>query len=289
MTWVNAILQGILLGGYYALFAAGLSLMFGVMRLVNLAHGDMALLAAFGSVALVDQLHLNPWETLIIVVPLMAVLGYVLQRFLLNRTVGSSPLASILVTFGLSVIISNTLLQIFSANTRGLQAGRISTASVQLGGGLAVGWFDVLVFVLAIAVLTGLQLMLSRSTTGRLMRACSDDRQTASLMGINERHVYALATAVALGTVAVAGIFEGMNTQFDPTSGPLYLIFAFEAVVIGGLGSIWGTLAGGIVLGVAQTIGGQINSADQILAGHLVFLLVLAVRPRGLFSRAAVA
>ncbi|MGD0684802.1 MAG: branched-chain amino acid ABC transporter permease, partial [Streptosporangiaceae bacterium] len=258
MTWVNTVLQGILLGGYYALFAAGLSLMFGVMRLVNLAHGDLAVLAAFGSVVLVDQLHMNAWETLIVVVPLMALLGYALQRWLLNFTVGATPLPSILVTFGLSVIIANTLLQVFSADTRGLQAGAISTASIQLGDGLAVGSFDVVVFAVAIAVLAGLQLMLTRTTTGRLMRACSDDRQTASLMGINERHVYALATAIALGTVAVAGIFEGMSTQFTATSGPMYLIFAFEAVVIGGLGSIWGTLAGGIVLGVAQTIGGQI-------------------------------
>jgi len=289
MSWVNTVLQGILLGGYYALFAAGLSLMFGVMRLVNLAHGDLAVLAAFGSVVLVDQLHMNPWETLIVVVPLMAVLGYALQRWLLNLTVGATPLPSILVTFGLSIIIANTLLQVFSADTRGLQAGAISTASIQLGDGLAVGTFDIVVFAVAIAVLSGLQLMLTRTTTGRLMRACSDDRQTASLMGINERHVYALATAIALATVAVAGIFEGMSTQFTATSGPMYLIFAFEAVVIGGLGSIWGTLAGGIVLGVAQTIGGQINSADQILAGHLVFLAVLAFRPRGLFSRAAVA
>jgi len=289
MSWVNTVLQGILLGGYYALFAAGLSLMFGVMRLVNLAHGDLAVLAAFGSVVLVDQLHMNPWETLIVVVPLMAVLGYALQRYLLNLTVGATPLPSILVTFGLSIIIANTLLQVFSADTRGLQAGAISTASIQLGDGLAVGTFDIVVFAVAIAVLSGLQLMLTRTTTGRLMRACSDDRQTASLMGINERHVYALATAIALATVAVAGIFEGMSTQFTATSGPMYLIFAFEAVVIGGLGSIWGTLAGGIVLGVAQTIGGQINSADQILAGHLVFLAVLAFRPRGLFSRAAVA
>jgi len=289
VTWVNAVLQGVLLGGYYALFAAGLSLMFGVMRLVNLAHGDLAVLAAFGSVVLVDQLHMNPWETLIVVVPLMALLGYGLQRYLLNLTVGTTPLASILVTFGLSIVISNVLLQVFSPDTRGLQPGAIGTASIKLGGGLAVGSFDVLVFVLAVALLAGLQVLLARTTTGRLMRACSDDRQTASLMGINERHVYALATAIALATVAVAGIFAGMSTQFTPTSGPMYLIFAFEAVVIGGLGSLWGTLAGGIVLGVAQTIGGQINSADQILAGHLVFLVVLAFRPRGIFSRAAVA
>ena len=289
MIWVNAVLQGILLGGYYALFAAGLSLMFGVMRLVNLAHGDLAVLAAFGSVVLVDQAHLNAWATIIAVVPLMAVIGYLLQRYLLNLTVGVTPLASILVTFGLSIIISNALLQVFSADSRGLQAGNISIEAFNLGDGLAVGRFDVLVFGVAVVLLAGLQLFLSRTMTGRLMRACADDRQTASLMGINERHVYALATAVALGTVAIAGIFAGMRTQFTPTSGPMDLIFAFEAVVIGGLGSLWGTLAGGIVLGVAQTVGGQINPADQILAGHLVFLAVLAFRPRGLFGRVTLA
>lgn len=289
MTWVNTVVQGILLGGYYALFAAGLSLMFGVMRLVNLAHGDLAIFAAFGAIVLVDQAHLNAWATLIVVVPAMAVLGYFLQRYLLNLTVGSTPLASILVTFGLSIIISNTLLQVFSADSRGLQAGAVSTASLSLGHGLALGWFDLLVFGLAVGLLAVLQLFLARTTTGRLMRACSDDHETAGLMGINDRHVYALAAAISLGTVAVAGVFTGMRTQFAPTSGPMDLIFAFEAVVIGGLGSLWGTLVGGIVLGVAQTVGGQINPADQILAGHLVFLAVLAFRPRGLFSQTALA
>ncbi len=289
MTWVNTVLQGILLGGYYALFATGLSLMFGVMRLVNLAHGDLAVLGAFGSVALVDQFHLNPWETLIVVVPVIAAAGYALQRYLLNATVGKTPLASILVTFGLSIIISNLLLQIFSADSRGLQAGAIATASLHLGAGVFVGWFDMLVFALAVVILLSLQFFLSRTTLGRLMRACADDTETSSLMGVNQRHVYALATTVALGTVAIAGVFAGMKTQFTPSSGSADLIFAFEAVVIGGLGSLWGTLAGAVILGVAQTVGGQIAPADQLLAGHLVFLAVLAFRPRGLFNKVAAA
>ena len=117
------------------------------------------------------------------------------------------------------------------------------------------------------------------------MRATSDDPEAASLMGIDNRHLYGLATAAALATVGLAGIFFGMRTQFSPTLGPSVLIFAFEAVIIGGLGSLWGTLAGGIVLGVAQTIGSQVQPAYGVLAGHMVFLLVLALRPQGLFPK----
>ena len=285
MTWVHTIVQGILLGGYFALFATGLSLMFGVMRLVNLAHGSLALVAAFCAVALVDATGMNAWLTLLIVVPAAAVVGYALQRWLLNATVGAAEVTSVLVTFGLAVIITNLLLQVFSANSRGLQAGSIGTASIQLFGGLAIGWFDIVTFLVAVSLLSGLQLVMSRTTIGRLMRASSDDPRTALLMGVNTRRVYATATAIAVATVALAGIFFGMHTQFSPTSGNDYLLFGFETVVIGGLGSVWGTLAGGVLLGLAQTIGAQVNPADGVLAGHIVFLIVLVLRPEGLFSR----
>ena len=284
MTWVHTIVQGILLGGYFALFATGLSLVFGVMRLVNLAHGALALVAAFCAVALVNATGMSAWLTLPIVLPAAAVVGYFLQRWLLNATVGAGEVTSVLVTFGLSIIITNVLLQVFSANSQGLQAGSIGTASVHLPGGLDVGWFDIVTFLVAIVVLSGLQLVTSRTTIGRLMRASADDPRTALLMGVNTKHVYAVATAIAAATVALAGIFFGMHTQFSPTSGNDYLLFGFETVVIGGLGSIWGTLAGGVVLGLAQTIGAQINPADGVLAGHLVFLVVLVFRPEGLFS-----
>jgi ABC-type branched-subunit amino acid transport system permease subunit len=285
MTWVHTIVQGILLGGYFALFATGLSLMFGVMRLVNLAHGSLALVAAFCAVALVNATGMSAWLTLVIVVPAAAVVGYLLQRWLLNATIGAGEVTSVLVTFGLSIIITNVLLQVFSANSQGLQAGSIGTASIHLFSGLDIGWFDVVTFLVAVVVLSGLQLVMSRTTTGRLMRASSDDPRTALLMGVNTKRVYATATAIAVATVALAGIFFGMHTQFSPTSGNDYLLFGFETVVIGGLGSIWGTLAGGVVLGLAQTIGAQINPADGVLAGHLVFLVVLILRPEGLFSR----
>jgi branched-chain amino acid transport system permease protein len=287
MTWVNVVVQGLLLGGLYALFATGLSLMFGVMRLVNLAHGDLSIVAAFIALAIVDVVPVNPLWTLLVVVPLLFAVGYLLQRGLLNFTLGGGdPLPPVLVTFGLSIILQNLLLEVFSADSQGLDAGRIEHASVRLSDRLAVGWFPLLTLATAVGVLVGLQLLLSRTRLGRAFRATSDDQEAARLMGIDHRHVYAVATAIALATVAVAGIFLGVRTTFAPSVGPTRLIFAFEAVIIGGLGSIWGTLAGGLVLGVAQTLGAQLSPGWGVLAGHLVFLAVLAFRPTGLLGRA---
>jgi branched-chain amino acid transport system permease protein len=286
MTWVNVVVQGLLLGGLYALFATGLSLMFGVMRLVNLAHGDLSILAAFAALVIVEAVGVNPLWTLAVVVPLMLGVGYLLQRGLLNFSLrGADPLPPVLVTFGLAIILQNLLLELFSADSQGLDAGRVENASIRLSGGLAVGWFPLLTLATAVAVLVGLQLLLARTRLGRAFRATADDQETARLMGIDNRHVYAMATAIALATVAVAGIFLGVRTTFAPSVGPTRLIFAFEAVIIGGLGSVWGTLAGGLVLGVAQTLGAQLSPGWGVLAGHLVFLAVLAFRPTGLLGR----
>jgi branched-chain amino acid transport system permease protein len=289
MKWVDAVAQGILLGGLYALFAAGLSLIFGVMRVVNLAHGDLAILTAFLALLVVDATGVNPLLTLVLLIPAMFALGYLLQRLLVNFTLGRDPLPPLLVTFGLAVIIQNALLEGFSADSRGLDAGRIEDTSLRLADRLAVGWFPVLTFAVAVAMLVALQLLLTRTQLGRGLRSTSDDQETAQLVGINNRHLYALAMGIALAMAGVAGVFVGIRTTFGPLDGPILLIFAFEAVVIGGLGSLWGTLAGGIVLGVAQSIGAQISPGWAVLAGHLVFLAVLAVRPTGLVGRADVA
>lgn len=285
MEWVNAVVQGVMLGGLFALFATGLSLIFGVMRLVNLAHGDLIVLAAFLGVAVVEGLGLHPLVTLVIVVPAMALLGYGLQRGLLNLTLGGDILPPLLVTFGLSIVIQNVLLETFSADTRRLQAGALETASIELAGGISIGWLPLIVLLLAVAVIGGLQLVFYRTKIGRIFRATSDNPAVARLMGVNHRHVFALAMALALAVCAVAGILMAIRTNFTPTIGPARLLFAFEAVIIGGLGSLWGTLTGGIILGVAQAIGAQIHPGAQILAGHIAFLAVLAVRPQGLFPR----
>ena len=284
MIWLDTLAQGILLGGLYALFATGLSLIFGVMRLVNLAHGDFSILAAFLAVALVQTLGINPLLALLLVVPVMGALGYGLQRLVLNRLLGRGILPAVLVTFGLSIVIQNGLLETFSADSHRLNPGGIETASLPLGGGLAVGWFSLLTFVMALVLLTGLQLLIGRTALGRAFRAASDDGATAALMGIDNGRLYALAMALSLAIVAVAGIVLGIRTTFTFASGPDRLLFAFEAVIIGGLGSLWGTLVGGVILGIAQTTGARLSPGWGVLTGHLVFLAVLLLRPSGLFT-----
>jgi len=285
MEWLNIILQGVLVGGLYAMFAAGLSLIFGVMRLVNIAHGDLIVLAAYLALVVTETLGIGPLPSLAIVVPLMALIGYALQRGILNRTLGPDLLPPLLVTFGLSIIIQNGLLELFTADSRRLQAGAIEVASIHLGGALAIGILPLIQFVVAVAVIAGLQFMFYRTATGRAFRATSDDQAVAQLVGLDNRHIFALAMAVSLAVVAIAGVFLAVRATFDPAIGPARLIFGFEAVIMGGLGSMWGTLAGGIILGVAQAIGAQIDPGWQLLAGHVAFLFVLAVRPEGLFPK----
>lgn len=285
MNWLDTILQGILLGGLYALFAAGLSLVFGIMRLVNLAHGDLIVCAAFLILLLVSAFELNPFVAALIAAPVMFGIGWLLQYHLLNRTLGKDILPPLLVTFGLSIVIQNGLLEGFTADSRRISAGSLESASIGLGG-LSAGLMPLLTFGSAVLVVLALNQLIYRTALGRAFRATSDDVATAALMGIRPNRIFATATGLAMVVVTIAALYLGTRANFDPTAGPARLIYAFEAVIIGGLGSLWGTLAGGVILGVAQTLGAAINPEWQILAGHLAFLLVLLVRPRGLFPRA---
>jgi branched-chain amino acid transport system permease protein len=283
MSWVNAIIQGILIGGLYALFACGLSLMFGVMKVINLAHGDLAVVAGYVALGVIAITHVPAVWSFVLVVPIFAALGYVLQRTLIQAALDRSVLTTLLVTFGLSVVIENGLLQFTSADSHSLNIGSLVTDSLHLGSQISIAYLLLVIFLLAVAVLLGLQYFLSSSRQGRLIRAVADDREAAQLSGADYRHVFGIAAAIAFGTVALAGLAFGMYSSFNPTIGTdQLLLFAFEAVVIGGLGSLWGTLAGGILLGVVQQIAAQVNAADQVLAGQLVFLVILVVRPQGL-------
>src|SRR6266516_3290336 len=239
MARVNAVIQGVLIGGLYALFACGLSLMFGVMKVVNLAHGDLAVVAGYVAIGVIAVVHIPVLWSFLIVVPLMALLGYVLQRTVLQGALDRSILTTLMVTFGLSVVIENGLLQFFTANSRAIGTGLpLVSGSFSIGSHIQIAYLLVVIFAVAVVVLLG--------------------------------------------------IAYGMYSQLSPTTGTdTILLFAFAAVVIGGLGSLWGTLLGGVVLGVAQQIGAQISLSDEVLAGFIVFLAVLVLRPQGLISRGA--
>jgi len=281
--FIDTVLAGILLGGIYALFALGLSLIFGIMRLVNLAHGDLILLAAYLVLTVTTALGVPLAVATILVIAAMFALGFILQRLVLERLLGDDILPPLLVTFGLSIIIQNGLLLVFGADSRRLHAGAFETSSIMLAPGLGIGLAPLTALILAILAVALLQAVFYRTSLGRAFRATADNPQIAQLMGIDHRNIYAAAVGISLAVSVVAAVAFGIRANFDPSIGPARLLYAFEAVIIGGLGSLWGTLAGGIVLGLAQTIGARIDPEWQILAGHLAFLAVLMVRPRGLF------
>ena len=283
--WIDTVIQGVLLGGLYALFAIGLSITYGVMRLVNIAHGDFIVLAAYLALWPVTALGVHPFVAILPVAAVMFGVGYVLQRMLLNRTIGPDILPPLLVTFGLSILIQNGLLETFTADAKSLQIGELATASVRVGESIAVGWLPLIVFGVAVALTLAVDALFNRTPVGMALRATSDDPATAGLMGIRAKHVYALALGLSFALVAVGGVFAGIRTTFSPDAGPASLLYAFEAVVIGGLGSLWGTFAGAVILGVAQALGAKFDAGMGVLAGHLVFLVVLLLKPSGLFAR----
>lgn len=287
--WIDTLIQGLLLGGLYALFALGQSLMFGVMRLTNTAHGDFIILGSFAVFSLVAAMGLAPalapWLAVACLLPVAFASGYGLQRFVLNGTLGRDPLPSLVVTFGLAIVIQNLLQEIYTADPRSIETGGLNTESIALGAGLAVGTLPLIIFAIAVALTVGMQWLFDRTSLGRAFRAVSDDRDAAEMMGLDHRHVYALATGTAFLLVAVAGALHGMKTTVSPSDGPALLLYAFEAVIIGGMGSFYGTLAGGMILGVTQAIGFRIDPGWGIWLGHIVFLVMLLVRPAGLFPK----
>jgi branched-chain amino acid transport system permease protein len=285
MIWIDSLIQGILLGGLYALFAAGLSLVFGIMRLVNLAHGDLIVFSAYITLAFVSLLGLHPFLAAFVAAPMMFGIGWLLQRLVLNRVLGPDILPPLLVTFGLSIVLQNALLETWSADSRRLSVGTLETSSLSLGP-ITVGVLPVMTFITAILVIVVLNQISFKTELGRAFRATSDDPVTAQLMGIRPNSIFATAMGLAMVIAVIAALYLGIRANFDPSIGPTRLIYAFEAVIIGGLGSLWGTLLGGIIIGVAQTIGATINPEWQILAGHIAFLVVISIKPRGLMPRA---
>ena len=280
MELLNQLIQGVLLGGYYAILASGLSFLFGVMRIVNLAHGSLVVLGGFLVFVVCRHFGVNVLLGALMVMPVMALLGWALNRLLLQRSLRGGMLVPILATFGLSIVVDNVLFQIFGADTRSLapNIGSLSYDSWQIGSNLYVSKLDVLTFGTAVALLGALQLVLSRTAIGRAIRGTAEDPDAVNLIGIDSRTVYSATTAISMLLITVAALFLGMRSTFAPYAGQSQLLFAFETVVIGGTGSLWGTLVGGVVLGLSQSIGAQINPIGFLIAGHVVFLAVLVLR-----------
>lgn len=283
MLLVNALVQGVLLGGLFTMAAVGLSIAFGVLRIVNLAHGEVMTVGAYVSVMVLATTGMNVWVSMLIVVPLLAAVGYVVQRYVLQRAVGISELAPLLVTFGISIMVPNALIELFTNDKRPISTGGLAVQSITLVDGVTVGVLPLITAVLAVALIVCVQLFLSQTQIGRYMRAAADDAPTLQLMGVDSRQIYGVAMALAFGIAALAGVFYGMRQGgVTPFDGQLSLLFAFEAVIIGGLGSLWGTLAGGTVLGISHTIAGLFGPEMPLLVGNLVFLTILVLRPRGI-------
>ncbi|CAN7548055.1 branched-chain amino acid ABC transporter permease [Rhizobium leguminosarum] len=283
---IETVLNGAFVGALYAMYGLGLALTLGLMRQINLAHGDLIVLSAFAAFELTSRFSIHPMLAIPVVAIMMFALGWGLQRLILERVLGHGEMPPLLVTFGLSIILQNVMLQVFSADTKNLDPGLLGTLSIKIGP-YSVGILPLLTLGVAVAIFAVTAAVFGNTRFGRAVRATSDDERVARLMGIKTKKIFAAAMGISLGVSAVAAIFFGMRGTFDPSSGPERMLFAFEAVILGGLGSVWGTLFGGIALGLSQALGTLIVPSFGPLAGHLVFLFGLLLRPQGLFLKKA--
>lgn len=280
---IEILLSGLMLGALYALFGLGLSLSLGVMRMINIAHGDLIVLGAYLAAATTAASGWSALTSLLVVMPVMFVIGCVLQWVLLNRVIGKDPMSSLLITFGLSIVLQNILLEVFTANTRSLDAGELGVMAFAFGG-ISIGVLPVLTAAVTVGVYALTRALVAGSHWGRQVRAVADDPGAARLVGVNDKRLFALMAGFILAAISVAAVLYGIRTPFAPSAGPERLLYAFEAVVLGGLGSLWGTFFGGLIVGLAQVMGQQVNTGLGALFGHLAFLVVLIARPQGLFG-----
>lgn len=285
---LQCIITGILLGGLYSMIGIGMSLVFGIMKLTNLAHGDLMILGTYITMVVSNALGCNLIVSTIISVIVMCVIGFIVQQFLVNRVMDKGEAPALLVTFGLSIFLANLMLKIFSADNQ-LLSNKMASVNVITTDVVSISASYLISFIVAVIIIVGLALMMQKTNFGRSIRATSDDAMAAELMGVNTKTAFAAAMVICMGITAVAGTLVGSTFTFYPSSGTQYLIIAFGVVVIGGMGSLFGTLIGGIVLGVAQLIGGfAFGSGVQMLIAYIVLLVILALRPNGLFAASAV-
>jgi len=285
LTFLEPLINGLLLGGLYAAIGIGLSMIFGIMRQVNLAHGELMILASYFSLIFIQLLGLHPLLTFLFVLPTTFILGYLLQTFLFNRVLEKGMEPYLMISFGLSIILQNTMLLIFTPDARTLKTG-LAIKSLNVFDLFHVPVIYLVDCAAGFLVLGLIHLMMKKTYLGWAIRAASDNLTAARLMGINPKRVYALAMGMAVITAAVSGVLVGMTFTFYPHSGTQYLIIAFGVVIIGGLGSLPGTFLGGLILGVSQLVGGRvIGPGFQLLSGYIILLIVLTIRPQGLLGR----
>lgn len=280
---VTAIVNGLLLGGLFAVTALGLSLVFGVMRLINLAHGELIVLGAYLSLQLSRHVGLDPLVTMLIVAPALFVVGLPVQRYLLTPLMSRDATQPLLTTFGLSVIAQNLYIQIFSADEQSLNAS-YATSSVTVAG-IDIPAVYLISFGVALVLCTGIHLLIRRTGFGREVRAAAEDPAAAGVLGVNVGRVYAILFGLAAALAAVGGVLVGLTFSFDPTTGTTWLLTGFAVVVLGGLGSVKGTLLGGLLLGLVESVGAAFfGDGYRDVIGLVTFLVVLALRPQGLFG-----
>lgn len=282
---LQSLIQGILLGGLYALIGIGMSLIFGIVKLTNLAHGDFLILASYISYTVVAATGMNPFVSLIVVMPVMFAIGYIVQNTMLNRVISKGAEPPLLVTFGISIVIQNLLLYYYTADAQNLRSP-IAIKSIIITDGIRIPYIYLIGFLVGIIVIVALGLYFKHTYQGKAIKAAADDREVAQLMGVNIKSIYGIAMGISMTTAAIAGVLVGMIYNFYPTSGSAYLVIAFAVVVIGGMGSTYGTLAAGILFGLAQVMGAHFFGASaQLLTGYVVLLIMLIFRPQGLFQR----
>jgi len=282
----QSLVNGVLLGGLYAIIGLGMSLIFGIMGLTNLGHGDLMIVASYLIVILATQFVGNILLAILIAIAAMIVIGFLVQNFLINKVVDKGSEPPLLITFGISIILQNALLQLFGATQKTIPTSFAATNIIK------TPWFSVsavyaINFIAAIVLVTAIHLLIKKTNFGRSIRSTSDDVVASELMGINTKRIYSYTMALAMVTAAIAGLLVGMTFNFYPTAGTQYLIIAFGVVVIGGMGSLVGTLIGGILLGLSQMVGSLLfGTAYQLIFGYVVLLVILAIRPQGLLAGA---
>ncbi len=288
MNWLtdlaSPIVIGTLLGGLYVVNALGLSLVFGVLKVINVAHGALVVLASYVAYSALMSFGLDPLVWMLPAIPLFFLLGMLIEKYLLNRAVKKSADAALIIAFGIALIIQNGLQIIYSPQSRSLFPD-YSMKTFQIGE-IYIPLVYILDFIAALLVMVVIHQFLRRTYLGQSITAASQDRQTAELMGINSTRVYQIAFGIAMVLASIAGIFLGLTFPFNPTSGNAQLIIAFGVIILGGLGSMVGTFLGGMIFGLSQTLGGHfLGPTGQLLVPFVMVLVVLTIRPQGLFGR----